>query len=327
MGEANARLASGHEARAGARLLALFGSPINEAILRALAGRPMRLAELQAAVGSAPQTTLRGHVKGLAEIGALDKQRRDGSASAVDNELTPLGFELLEVATALERWLALAPGGPIALDSDPGKVAVKSLAGGWDSTILRALAARPLSLAELNELIDAYSYPALERRLSKMRATAQVETTHPGGRTLYAITDWMRRAIAPLTMAGRCERRHIADLTAPITHVEVEAAFLLSLPLVTMSEEVGGDCVLAVDTGPDNEGPRVSGIRVEVERGRILSLSEDLEDDPSTWCVGSADAWMDAVIDGDAAGLRIGGSNRRLPRSLVGRLHMTLFSE
>jgi DNA-binding HxlR family transcriptional regulator len=327
MVEADPSMASEHEARAGARLLALFGSPLNEAILRTLAGQPMRLAELQAALGSAPQTTLRGHVKGLADIGALDKQRRDGSVSAVDYELTPLGLELLEVADALERWLALAPGGPIALDSDRGKVAVKSLGGGWESTILRALGARPLSLAELNGLIDAYSYPALERRLSRMRATGQVETTHRGARTLYTVTDWMRRAIAPLTMAGRCERRHIAELTAPITYVEVEAAFLLALPLVVMSEEIGGDCVLAADTGPDNEGPRVSGIHVVVERGRVLSLSEDLEDDPTSWCVGSANAWMDAVIDGDAAGLRIGGSNHRLPRSLVGRLHVTLFRE
>ena len=41
--------------------------------------------------------------------------------------------------------------------------------------MMRALAARPLSLTELDSLISDLSYPALERRLSSMRIAGLVE--------------------------------------------------------------------------------------------------------------------------------------------------------
>jgi len=324
-----AELMSEPEVRAGAHALSLFATPLNSLVLRALADGPMRLSELRASVGSAPQTTLRGHLGNLVEIGALARQGRDGSATAVDNELTPLGLELLQVADALEAWLAQAPNGPVTLDSERGKGAVKSLTGGWESTILRALAARPLSLTELDKLIHAYSYPALERRLSLMGATGQIKTLPSSGtRTLYAVTDWVRHAVAPLAVAGRAERRHMAAITAPITHVEVEAAFLLALPLVTLPRRAGGVCVLAVDTGiDDGPGPRIAGIRVEVERGEIIAFSEDIGQDPPSWGLGTANSWMNGVIDGGTDGLRIGGSDPALPRGLIRGIYTALFGK
>jgi DNA-binding HxlR family transcriptional regulator len=316
------------EVRAGARVLGLFATPLNRVVLDALMARPMRLAELKGTVEAIPQTTLREHLKELTEVGAVVRRQRDERATAVEFELTPVGHELLTVADALERWLAMAPTAPIALDSRRGKEAVKSLARGWDSKILRALATRPLALADLDKLIDAHSYQALDRRLTTMSAAGQLEAIRSsGGRTLYGVTDWVRRGIAPLVMAGRCERRHMQEITAPITHVEVEAAFLLSLPLVQLPRKATGRCVLAVYTGvADSRERPLSGIQIEVEAGEIVRLDESLDPDPPSWCLASANAWMDAVIDGGVAGLRVGGANRRLVLSLIAGLRAVLFA-
>jgi hypothetical protein len=89
--------------------------------------------------------------------------------------MTEAGREILSVADVLEAWLARAPQGPIALGSEPAKGPIRSLIGGWGSTMLRALAARPLSLTELDGLIGGLSYPSIERRLSAMHAARQVE--------------------------------------------------------------------------------------------------------------------------------------------------------
>lgn len=312
--------------QAGSRALTLFATPLNHAILQALAARPMRLAELEDEMVATPQTTLRGHLRALAEIGAVERRKRAGSAKAVDNVLTPLGRELLGVADALEGWLRRAPGGPIALDGERGTEVVRSLAGGWESTILPALAGGSHSLTELDRSIGAYSYAALERRLSTLEATGQIEALpSPGTRTLYAVTDWARRAIGPLAIAARCERRHMAEVTPPITSVEVEAAFLLALPLVSLPAGVDGACVLAVYTGAAEVGRPASGVRVEVEDGRVRKLAIGFGEDQPSWALNSADVWMNAVIDGKASELRIGGSNPALARSLVEGLHGALF--
>jgi len=66
------------------------------------------------------------------------------------------------VADTVEAWLARAPAGPIPLGSEVAKAAIKALVDGWEATMLRALAARPLSLTEFDSLIAGLSYPALE---------------------------------------------------------------------------------------------------------------------------------------------------------------------
>ena len=61
---------------------------------------------------------------------------------------------MLAVAEVVEAWLARAPQGSIPLGSESAKGAIRALIGGWGSTMLRALAARPLSLTELSSVIN-----------------------------------------------------------------------------------------------------------------------------------------------------------------------------
>jgi DNA-binding HxlR family transcriptional regulator len=188
-------------ARSGAQTLVLLAAPLNVSILRALAEGPRQQSELRQAAGSPAQTTLRAQLRHLVEIGAVEMQRRNDFPGALDYELTAAGGGLLDVLLVLEAWLEKAHP-PLTLGGNEAKAAVKALAEGWSTTMLWALAGGPLSLTELDRAIGAVSYPSLERRLSALRLAALVKPAPNRGRgTPYAVTDWLRQAVAPLTAA------------------------------------------------------------------------------------------------------------------------------
>jgi DNA-binding HxlR family transcriptional regulator len=304
--------------------LAVLAAPLNALIVRALEKEQMRLTDLRARVGCPAQTTLRGHLNELIEYGIVAKVERREMPYAVSHELSPAGRELLLVADVIDDWLAGAPGAELKLGTDRSKAAIKALARGWSSAILRALAAGPRSLTELDTMIAAVSYPSLERRLSMMRLTGLIEaiSSTKGKGTPYTPTDWARRGVAPLTAAGRWERLHLAGDTEPITWIEVEAAFLLALPLIELPKRAAGECVLAVDTKEDER--RIAGVHLTVEAGAIVSCDAELGTEPPTFALGSAAVWLDAVIDGKVDGLHRRG-DEKLIAQLVGGLHDALF--
>jgi len=309
--------------RAGGRALALLAVPLNGLIVRALGKRPMRLADLRGELGGPAQTTLRGHLRKLAEVGAVVKQG-GGMPYAVENELTEVGHELLGVVEALSAWLERAPEGGIPLGSVGAKGTIKALTGGWESTMLRAFSARPLSLTQLDSLIAGLSYPALERRLSAMRATGLVEPAPPSGdRTPYRLTHWGRAAAGPLAAAARFERLHLAKETEPLKPIDVEATFLLSAPIAALSPQADGTCQLAAHTG--RNGDQLAGVRLAVDRGTLVECVSELDPRPRNFAVGSVVAWLDAVVCRDLDELRLGG-DEDLARTLVCSVHDALFS-
>jgi DNA-binding HxlR family transcriptional regulator len=316
--------------RAGGAVLSLIASPLSVPILRAHLDGPLRLPDLRERIGGAAQTTLRGQVGNLRGIGALERRVRSGMPYTVENELTPVGLGVLSVAEVVEAWLARAPQGAIPLGSESAKSAIRALVGGWGSTILRALAARPLSLTELSSLINDHSYPALERRLSAMRAARQLEPRPSGDRGAkpYGVTEWTRQAVAPIAAAGHCECKYLTQSTVPLTRIDIEAIFLLSVPLIDLDVTRAGASLLAVDTGSGESGQpsdRLAGVHVEVEGGAITSCSSRLKHDPHTWALGSTSAWVDAILEGKTERLRIGGDRAELAEELIQRLHTSLF--
>jgi DNA-binding HxlR family transcriptional regulator len=307
-------------------VLGLFAVPLNALVLRALGDGPKRLSVLRSELGGPAQSTLRGVLAKLVEIGALTRGLGD-KPSVLAYELTPFGEDLLLATDAVEVWLSLAPDGPIALESAPAKVAIKALVGGWASTVVRALAARPLTLTELDKLIDGYTYPALERRLSAMRHAGQIELSPNGdggkGRQ-YTVSPWLRLGVGPLTVAARCERKHMANATAPITKIDVESAFLLAAPLLELDASVSGFCQLAVEAGSGDSRQPWAGAQVTVERGAVSSCVARLEPRPESSVTGPAAAWLDAVIGRDPELLCFSG-DADLGRAIVEGLHDALF--
>ena len=315
---------SGNGARSGAQTLLLLAVPLNNIVLRALSDGPMQGGELRRKAGSPAQTTLRAQLKRLGEIGAIEKHRRNRFPGVLEYELTAAGRDLLFVVDVLERWLGQAPGRPLPLEDSASKAAIKALAEGWSTTMLRALAAGPLSLTELDRVIGSLSYPSLERRLGAMRLTGQIEARAGKGRgTPYAVTPWLRQGVAPLVAAARWERGHLRAKTASVGSLDVEAAFLLSVPLIRLPRDLSGACRIAVEIA-NGEGRSLTGVRVEVDGGRVTACTTNLQGHSDAWALGSPAAWFSAVIEDDTDRLELGG-DWPLVRALLNSLHSALF--
>lgn len=316
---------TGREVRTGARILTLLAAPSNRFILHKLSQGPRRLVDLRREASSVPPTTLRGHLRQLSEIGAIAKRRLHPFPSVREYVLTgPAGRELRFVATTLESWLANAPDGPLSPDDEIARAAVKALVEGWSSTMLRALAPGPLTLTELDRLIGSISYPALDRRLAAMRLAGQVEARPSQGKgTPYAVTEWLRRGVAPLTAAVRWERHHLPDETAPIAPLDAEAGFLLVMPLLKLPAELTGSCRMGVEFGDGGER-RLVGVTVGIDQGRVVSCTTRLESNPGSWATGPVAAWLRNAIEADPHRLELGG-DRRLARALLDGVNRALF--
>ncbi len=269
---------------------------------------------------------MRGHLRLLVEAGVVERRRKAEFAGTVSYELTASGRDLLAVAQALSAWLSLAPGRAMELGSAEAKSAIKALAEGWSTSIVRALASRPLSLTELDRVIAHVSYPSLERRLSAMRLLGMVEARPgPGRSTPYAATAWLRAAIAPLAAAARWEQRYRSQEAPPITNRDVEAAFLLALPLLRLPEDVSGSCRLAVQMG-NGSSPGLVGVIAEAKGGAVVSSVTRLEGSPDASLLGPAAAWFAAVIERDSHRLEVSGESH-LGANLVEGLHAALFGK
>lgn len=312
--------------RAGSNALSLLSVPLNVYVLRALEEEPTSLMDLRRTVGSPPQTTLRGHLQALAVLGIVERRRRHAFPGTVGFELLTPGHDLLAVAGVVQAWLAETPDGPLSLGSTAAKSAVKALVEGWSSGLVRALAARPLSLTELNKLISGISYPSLERRLAAMRMAGQIEPCPGRARgTPYMANKVLRRAIAPLAAAARWERQHASSQSAPIGRMDIEAAFLLTVPHLRLPSDLSGACRLAVETR-NGEGEQVpAGVLVGVKEGRVVSCVARLRGDADAWVSGSAAAWLRAVMEQETERLEVGG-DAGLAMGLLDALHGDLFS-
>ncbi|HWN73308.1 MAG TPA: hypothetical protein VNN15_05830, partial [Solirubrobacterales bacterium] len=228
----------------------------------------------------------------LNEIGTIEGCVRSEFPTSVDYEITRAGRALLRVGDIVEAWLQVSPDGPKELGSTSAKSAIKALVEGWSSHIIRVLATRPLSLTELNSLIPRISYPSLERRLTAMRQCDLVEAQRGQGRmTPYKVTDWLRHAVAPITAATAWERTYAPDKTARIGRLDVEAAFLLAIPLMNLAEGAEGKCRLAVEVH-DGSSPVFAGVLVSVAEGEVTSCVASLEGEAEAWASGKPLAWL-----------------------------------
>jgi DNA-binding HxlR family transcriptional regulator len=321
---ANTVNGSGNAGRSGAQTLLLLAAPLNVPVLRALDDGTKCQAELRRELGFPAQSTLRAQLRRLDEVGAVEKHRGNRFPGALDYGLSAAGNDLLFVADVLERWLERAPGGSLQIGTAPAKPAITALAEGWTSTMLRALASKPLSLTELDGLIGSLNYPSLERRLNAMRVVGQVETRPGNGRsTPYAATNWLREGVAPLVAACHWEHRHLAHASARIGRIDIEATFLLATPLLRLAADLSGACRLTVEL-PNGRGQCLSGVVVEIEPGGTASCATRVKGSPDAWASGTTSAWLASVVEQDLQQLELGGDTR-LAGALLEALHEALF--
>lgn len=215
--------------RAGSRALSTFVRVLSAEVLRAHRGGALTRPELERRLGRPPATSLRLAVANLGELGALARDRH----RPVTTGLTSSGRDLLAVADALDSWLARSPSGPFALGDQTARDTIGALVAGWESTVVRVLAERPRGLAELSSNVAGHSYPALKRRLARMRTAALVTPVEDRARSpLHAATPLLRHAVHPIGLAVRWERCHLPD-AVPLEERDLEAVVLLARPLPT----------------------------------------------------------------------------------------------
>jgi DNA-binding HxlR family transcriptional regulator len=248
----------------------------------------------------------------------------DPARRKVLDEQTAGGREELFVAFVAERWLQGAPGGPIAFGGETAQRAIGALVEGWVATLAHTLAREPLTFPELRHRIGGIRKRQLKRRLDAMRAAGLVEARPEGGAgAIYSVTDWLRAGIAPLVAATRCERREPRPAAAPIDALDVEAAFLLCLPLLQLPKELSGSCSLGVDLADDGS-EALAGVTAQIDAGRVVSCRPDLGAPTDAWAAAGAGDWLDTLIAPDARQVETGGDDR-LAEILLDRLHGLLF--
>ncbi len=301
---------------AGAYGLSLLSDPLDAQVLQALEDGPLALIDLRHATDLVPQTTLRKHLKALSGLGLLVRTQPQEFPGAVTYELSTAGQQLCVTARSVEDWLESSPSGPLSLGRPATKRAIKSVVDAWTSRMLRALAAKPLSLTELDHVLSGVNYPALERRLSAMRLAGQVEAA-PGraGSTPYRVTRWLREAVGPLVAAAHWENAYRPDGGEALSRVDVEGILLLALPLVRLPPDSAGSCRLLVDlwSGGDDV---IAGVVVDVREGRPASLASDLHIETTSTALGSGAAWLAALSGDEDMGLSLEG-NSELAQALV----------
>lgn len=293
-----------------------------------MAAAPLCLTDLRGAIG-APGSTLRTRLSDLEQAGAVVSRRAGLPGGAVEYRLARGGKDLLSVAGILEAWLGLASNGGRPLGDASAKAAIAALCEGWSAMLLRPLAAKPHSVSELDQLIAQLSYPTLERRIAAMRLAGQVEARPAAGReTPYAVTDWLRRAVAPLLVAIQWEGRWLdAAERPPVSPLDFETVFLLAVPLVKLAGEHSGSCRLAVEFGGAGDGnPRLAGVVVQIRDGAVTACTSRLDGDSGAWAVGGTSIWLRALIDDDRSALEVGG-DAGLARAVTSALHRTFIRQ
>lgn len=281
--------------RSGAEALSMLAVPLNVNVLHTLEGREgaTQLPDLRREIGHPPVTTMRSYLRRLVELELVTRNREDDFPGSVSYLITARGERLQTVGEVLQQWLREAPGGEVELGTTASKSAIKALVDGWSTGLVRALAARPLSLTELNRVIPQVSYPTLERRLTAMRQVGLIEPDrHSNGRvTRCGVTEWLRRAVAPLTAAVGWECTSIPGQTPAPGRIDAEAVLLLATPTIALSPEISGTCRLAVEfrRGSDLE---FAGVTLSLSGGRVDSCVARIDGSPDAWATGGVLDWF-----------------------------------
>jgi hypothetical protein len=141
-----------------------------------------------------------------------------------------------------------------------------------------------------------------------MLLTGLVERRARGaGRTApYVVTEWLRRAVVPLTAAAAWERRHRAKDAPPIRQLEVQAAFMLALPLVDLPANFEGTLRLAVEVRSGGS-PQFAGVLATFQNGRVVSCSPRLEGEVDARVSGPPDAWFEKMSGSLSSMLAVSG--------------------
>lgn len=299
-------------------LIRLLATESSGAILRALGAGPLRSAQLTDRLAEYSPRTIYRRLDDLEQVWAIEQRRAATAPPTVAYELTvAAGRELLGVLDGPARaWLRRWHQGP-ADEQRWGLLAL--LADGWDSAIVRELSREPRSLTELGVVSDM-TYHQLARRMTRLAAAGLLERIDESRPARYTLSEQARLGAILIASTARWERRHLAGRAQLLLITDVVALLRTVLPLVRLPEQAGAAIVLTVQADVLPAGSqRYGSVRVEVEDGGEIRCVDREDAPPDAWALGSIDAWLLAVIEGDGSKLQVGGE-RALVEEQLGRL-------
>jgi hypothetical protein len=74
-----------------------------------------------------------------------------------------------------------------------------------------------------------------------------------------------------------------------------------------------------------DEGHPLAGVSIELKADGSTSCLVGLVAEPRTWVVGTAENWLDAMLDGHFEILRIGGTDPQFAADVISALRYALF--
>jgi hypothetical protein len=116
----------------------------------------------------------------------------------------------------------------------------------------------------------------------------------------------LRQAVVPLTSASAWERKFAPETSVPVGRLDVEAALLLSAPLIELEPGSSGRCRLSVEIR-GGSSPALAGAIVGVEEGRVTSCTSRLDGEARASASGSVLAWMRQMNGGPSGQLEMAG--------------------
>lgn len=301
---------------------ALLSDGLNRDVLRELlASGPLPRGALTARL-HARATRIYERLRSLQDTGLIEADARHRPPSYA---ITDSGRSLVEVAGLIESWFAARPLGRPA--SSVGWRAFSDLAEAWRAGLIEFVVRLAPTEEDLRGDHRGRGAPEALESLAAMVEAGMVETYERGGEAArHRLTPWAARAIGPLSALARWEARHRPPEGSAIVREDALVAFLAGLRLVHAAD-LSGLCMLSAVEDSSRPGRSV-GAWARFAEGALVDLGEGAPRAPAEgWASGSFEAWIEAVLDGDARRLHVDGrgpSGTRLARVVVGELHRQL---
>ncbi|HET8566334.1 MAG TPA: winged helix-turn-helix transcriptional regulator [Solirubrobacterales bacterium] len=285
---------------------------------------PLRTKELTERVRGYASRTVYRYAGRLTELGVIAREEEPGVPSKVVHSLSdPCGRELYEVVDAYARAsLTRLPDGEIDAHAWGSLALLSDL---WESGVVEALNLGARSPTELARGDHGLSYHQVNRRVGLFAIGGFVhETSVPGRRRSYELTEKARRGMALVAAVGRWRRRYVVGgKMAGLTPREAGGVLRASLPLVALPEHAGKSLGFEI-APPSAGGGEGDAVWANVAADGVVRSCEGPLPEVDGLARAKVVTIVDALLDGPRHRLSSEGDGG-LIKTCLERLHSTLW--
>jgi len=292
----------GSPASGQAGILTLLANRPTIELLRALEGDVSTRPDLEQRLRSMSRSRLTSRLAQLLGRQLIICQHIPARRARVGYVLTPAGRGLLEIAEALSVAL---PGAT----SSPDMPLAALIASRGHRAIIRALAYRPLTGAELELCLPSIPHATLLRSLNRLRDAQLLVARRGNGRrhVRYELTTEARRLGRTAVLVARWRWRWTPE-HVPAGTTDLASVVHLVAPLASVPRISRGVCMLHAQPPPGANG--LPDVYLSVANGRVTPLAVGSPRDPDCRMRAAPASWCEALMSGDSASICMQGDRR-----------------